>query len=469
MSERLSPKIPAVITEVLVVLLLVFTPLAFGTVQTWAICLVELVCLAMVVVWLIGLALGGGRLRFRFPLGVPVVLFIGLAFAQLVPHFLQGNSAPPSAGYENPLLNISTVSFFSTETWLVKSLCYLGLYLCLTNTLTSRRQIVRVMMAMVLIGFGVSLFGLLQRISKTDKVFWLIKPGSQRTGFMAAFINENHFAGYMGLVIPIAISFIFRYLFRLRETGWRSLLASNDLHKAIVLSFLVIIMIVSVAVSRSRGGLVALLSSLFLLSILLLCRRFHRRRAWVITALMSFSFLMLVWIGLSDLLKVWGTFGRIPHDRSFLRRMEIAQATWRASRDYPLWGSGLGTFAAVFPKYGTLTFQQVSETEAILRTTPHAENDYVQTLLEAGWAGTMIWLVGMAMYFRVAIRTYLTRKRWSISMPAMGGAVSIFAILVHGFSDFNLRIDANVFLAVTIVAMVVNLSKVERGVGASRE
>jgi len=43
----------------------------------------------------------------------------------------------------------------------------------------------------------------------------------------------------------------------------------------------------------------------------------------------------------------------------------------------------------------------------------------------------------------------------------MGGAASIFAILVHGFSEFNFRIDANVFLMVTIVALVVSLSKVE--------
>jgi O-antigen ligase len=139
----------------------------------------------------------------------------------------------------------------------------------------------------------------------------------------------------------------------------------------------------------------------------------------------------------------------------------VARATWRAAQDYPLWGSGLGTFETVFPNYGTLKFEQRSPTRSILRTTPHAENDYLQTLLETGWVGMTMCLLGMVFFFRIALRTYLTRRRWSISMPAMGGAVSVFAILVHSFSDFNLRIDANVFLLVTIVAMVVSLSRVK--------
>ncbi|NQT84468.1 O-antigen ligase family protein [bacterium] len=479
MTEYLRSKSTAVIVQVLLVALLVFTPLAFGTVETWAISVMELVCLVMVAVWLVGFAIGGGadwglrnrgrafrnpkseiRNRMRFPLAGPLVLFTGLVIAQVVPHLLGGNAVPLS---DNPLLNIATTGFFSTKTQLVKLLCYLGLFLCLTNTLTSREQIKRVFMAIVLIGFSVSFFGLLQRVGRADKVFWLIKV--PRGSFMAAFINENHFAGYVELVIPITIAFVLRYVFRLKESGWRRTLASNDFYKAIILSFLAVIMIASLAISESRGGLIAFACSCVFIGIFLLCRQFYRRKAWIITILLAISFLVLVWIGLSDLLKVWGTFGRIPKDSSFLRRMEVTQATWRAVGDYPVWGSGLGTFETVFPKYGTLRFTQRSATRSVLRTTPHAENDYVQTLLETGWAGMTICLLGMIFFFRIAIRTYLNppRRGGSTSLLAMGGAVSILAILVHSFSDFNLRIDANVFLMVTIVAMVVNLSKVGGG------
>lgn len=457
MSEYRHSRASAVIVEVLLVALLIFTPLAFATVQTWAISVMEFVCTLMVVVWLIGFAIDGARVRFRFPLALPVILFLGLAFAQLVPHLLGGDIA---SGSDNPLLNVSTTSVFATKTWFMKLLCYAGLYLCLVNTLTSRRQIIRVLVAVVLIGFGVSSLGLLQRVGGTDKVFWLIQMHPKKIGFMAAFVNENHFAGYMELVIPITIAFVLRYLFRLKKSGWRSLLGSNDLYKAIVFSIFVTIMIVSLAVSKSRGGFVGFLSSLFLITILLVSRRFHRRRAWVIAVLLTLSFLMLAWVGLSDVLREWGTLGHIAKDRSFLRRMEINRATRRAAQDYPLWGSGLGTFETVFPKYGTLKFEEHSGARSILRTTPHAENDYVQTLLEMGWFGLGTCLLGAVLFFRIAIRTYLTRLRWSISLPAMGGAVSIFAIMVHSFSDFHFRVDANVFLMVTIVAMVVNLSKV---------
>ena len=457
MSEYVYPRISAIVVECLLIALLVFTPLAFATVQTWAISVMEFACLAMVAVWLVGVAAEGPNVRFRFPLWAPVVLFVGLVVAQIVPQFA---GVPPGLRNENPFLDFSTTNFFSTKTAFVKLLCYVGLYVCLVNTLTSPRQTTRVLIAVVVIGFAVSFLGLLQRISGTEKVFWAVKVRPGKTGFMATFINENHFAGYMELIIPITVAFVLRFLLRMKETGWRGVLASSDLHKGIVLSFLAILMIVSLAVSRSRGGLVGFLSSCVLMGILLLCRRFHRKKAWVITVLLVLSFSMLAWIGLKDLLKTWGTLGHLPTDQSFKRRMEIVEATWRGSKDYPVWGSGLGTFETVFPNYGTLRYIRLSRDRAILQTTPHAENDYVQTLLETGWVGLSICLLGAGFFLATAIRTYLTRRRRSLSMPAMGGAVSVFAILVHSFSDFNMRIDANVFLIVTITALVMSLSRV---------
>lgn len=458
MNEFLYPKAPAIVVECLLAALLLFTPLAFGTVQTWAISILELGCLAMAAVWLVGFAIGGEGVRLRFPLGIPIVLFSTLVFAQLLPHIL---GMMPSLDNGSVWQKLGTTNFFLTKTAFIKVLCYVALYLCLVNIMTSRRQIVRVLMTVVLIGFGVSFLGLLQRISGTHKLFWLIPARSNR--FMAAFINENHFAGYMELIIPLSIAFVLRYLLRIKESGWRGVLASDDLHKAILFSFLSIIMIVSVAVSQSRGGLIGLLGSLVAIAILLLSRQLHRRRAWVIVALMTLSFLMLVWLGLSDLLKTWGTLSDIPADSSFKRRIEVSEDTWRASKDYPIWGSGLGTFETVYPAYGTLGYRQITRDRGRLITAPHAENDYVQTLLEVGWAGTAICFVGLVLFFAIAIRTYLTRRRRSISMPAMGAVASVFAICVHSVCDFNLRIDANVFLLVTIMAMILSLSRVERG------
>jgi O-antigen ligase len=458
LNEFLYPKAPAVVVECLLVALLLFTPLAFGTVQTWAISILELGCLAMAAVWLVGFAIGGEGVRLRFPLGIPMLLFVALVFAQLLPHIFGASSSLDNGSAWQKL---GTTNFFLTKTAFLKVLCYVALYACLVNTILSRRQIVRVLVAVVLIGFGVSFLGLLQRISGTDKVFWLIEARSSR--FMAAFINENHFAGYMEMVIPLAIAFMLRHLLRIRESGWRGVVASEDLHKAVLFGFLAILMIVSVAVSQSRGGLIGLLGSLVAIAILLLCRQLHRQRAWVIVVLLTLSFLMLVWVGLSDLLKTWETFGDIPGDSSFKRRIEVSEDTWRASKDYPIWGSGLGTFETVFPAYGTLGYRQITRDRGRLITAPHAENDYAQSLLEIGWVGMAICTAGLLMFFGIAIKTYLTRRRRSISMPAMGGAASVFAICVHSVCDFNLRIDANVFLLVTIVAMVVSLSRVERG------
>ncbi len=459
MSRNLPSRTSAVLVEWLLIALLIFTPFAFGTVTVWAISIMELVCLAIVVVWLVGFAGSKSPVPFRFPLAVPLLLFTGLAFAQLLPHLLIG-SAPSRS--DSPLLNVATTNFFSTKTEFVKSLCYLGLYLSVVNTLTSRRQITRILTAIVVVGFGVCFLGLIQKASSADKIFWRVE-GVPHRNFMAAYVNENHFAGYMELVIPVTLAFAMRYLFRLKKNRRRSILASDEFYKGLVLSILAVMMVVSLAISESRGGLIAFVSSLFFMGMLLLCRRAHRRKAWIITVLLLLSFLALFYMGLGNLLKVWGTLGHVSDDTSVARRIEITRDTWKAVQDYPVWGSGLGTFGTVFPNYGTLRFRHGPTSRRVRITVPHAENDYIQTLLEMGWAGMFTCLLGLVLFFRTAIRTYLTRRRLSISLPAMGGATSIFAILVHSFSDFNLRIDANVFLSVTIVAMVVNLARLERG------
>jgi O-antigen ligase len=458
LGRYLYNKTSTIIVEGLLLGLLIFTPLAFGAVQTWSISVMEFAALLMVVVWLVGNGLSGSRERFRFPLAVPLLLFTGLVFAQMLPHLLGHKTLSEEA---DSLVKIGTVNFHATKTTFLKLLCYLGLYLCLCNTITSRKQITRVLTAVILIGFGVAFVGLLQRISGTREVLWWIKMPADRSKFMGSFINENHFAGYMELVIPLTIAYVFRYAFRIRESGWRGVLASEDLHKAFLLAFLVIIMIVALAVSESRGGLIGFLGSLVLVAVLLLSRRFHRGKAWIITALLILSFTMLAWIGLSGLLKRWGTLGNIQEDNSFKRRMEVAESTWNAARDYPVWGSGFGTFRSVFPNYGTLRYTRVNRRRDILQTTHHAENDYAQSLLETGWVGIGILFLGIVLFFRMAIRTYLRRRRRSVSMPAMGAAASVFAILVHSFSDFNMRIDSNAFLLVTIVAMVAGLSRLK--------
>src|SRR5262245_22780247 len=81
-SYRLSDRF----VEAGVLFLLVFTPLAFGTVEPWSEAIAEFMVLGMVVVWLLGMMLRDWELRVELPPGwVPASLFVALIFLQATP------------------------------------------------------------------------------------------------------------------------------------------------------------------------------------------------------------------------------------------------------------------------------------------------------------------------------------------------------------------------------------------------
>lgn len=66
--------------------LLVFTPLAYGTVEPWSEAIAELVVLGMLVTWIAGMVLRHWELRVELPPGwLPAMLFLALVLFQLVP------------------------------------------------------------------------------------------------------------------------------------------------------------------------------------------------------------------------------------------------------------------------------------------------------------------------------------------------------------------------------------------------
>ena len=102
--------------------------------------------------------------------------------------------------------------------------------------------------------------------------------------------------------------------------------------------------------------------------------------------------------------------------------------------DYPVAGTGLGTFEWAFNGYQrqgeSLVFRQ-------------AHNDYVQVLSETGLVGAALlaWALGVFL-LRILVpvlRGVDGEPRWT----SIGAAAAVFALIVHSTVDFNLQIPAN--------------------------
>ncbi|HWR20970.1 MAG TPA: hypothetical protein VN444_03815, partial [Verrucomicrobiae bacterium] len=191
--------------------LLIFTPLAFGTVEAWSIAVAELLVLSMGVVWIIRMIVEG-RIHFeKTSCNLPIILFLILMLFQMVPMPMTviKHLSPTAyvmyrqASSLNPEIGWRTISLDPTATRkeFVEVLTYAILFWVILNNFRQRHQIEAI--AAIIIGVGVFLavFGIFQKYYWNGKIYWVRKlPGySQPFG---PYVNRNHFAGYMEMVIP---------------------------------------------------------------------------------------------------------------------------------------------------------------------------------------------------------------------------------------------------------------------------
>ena len=104
--------------------------------------------------------------------------------------------------------------------------------------------------------------------------------------------------------------------------------------------------------------------------------------------------------------------------------------TLRLAADFPLFGSGFGTLAEIYPRYQTVY--------AGMRVV-HAHNDWVQLLAEGGLAGTLAVLALIGGYGAAVKRLGRRRDREAVAL-ALGGLAGLVAFLLHSFTEFNAHI-----------------------------
>src|SRR5256712_700904 len=201
-------------------------------------------------------------------------------------------------------------------------------------------------------------------------------------------------------------------------------------------SFVLVIGLVGIIFSRSRGGILASTFSVVFMAIL--AQLTIKRKAWMlgVFALLICAAGYGIWIGLDPVLARFEAVrganyfeieGRVPVWRDSLRLV----------RDYPLTGTGLGTFELSFRHYQTTMVELDFD---------HAHNDYLEFTSNTGVPGAALLflpvlylLIKMIGCFLGDSRTY----RRAIVLACVGSTV---ALLVHSVMDFNLQIPANALI-----------------------
>lgn len=452
--------------------LLVFSPLPVASVHEWSILVIQLAVLAMVgfYVWMKDRPEPNEHLAkaTRWP-GILFLAFFVFLVVQFMPlpKFLVGFLSPSAPTYlekygpsfsEMKFTSLSLLPAYTFQRTL-ELLAYFLLGYLVLRTITRRQQIIRIYSLLVALGAFEAFYGLYELTNKSPRLLFYRKIHNLDS-VTGTFVNRNHLSGYLEMILPLTIGLIISRvdLFSLRELSFRERLArfaERGLAINLLLSLAVVLMAVAIIFSKSRSGVFILVFTFILFlgftAIYAETRGFRKKR---IRRLLQVIFAIIVILSLY--VGIDATLARFSLDKILEEGRPTYWAnTLRTFAAYPLFGTGLGTFGALYPP-----MEGGAEGPVAL---VHAHNDYLEYLSELGAIGFLLLFGGILWMAIMSFVTWRERRHPEVKGLALGGIVAIVNILIHSLTDFNLHIPANLVLFAVLLPLTLVTAFYKRG------
>ena len=479
----------------------------------WSLAVTALIVLALVALWLFK-EIYRGTFTFTWtPLNLPILAFVILTLFQLVPlppgllHFfspatvdvvkttgnddyeniskilkndntatsLMDNQVLSHDNVQNKRWHSITLYRHASKVELFRLLIYIGVFFLIVNNVHSKHQIFQIILSTIFSALTISFLGILQYVSKTERVFWLLDI--KRTNFFGTFSNRDHFACYMAMFIPLIFGLlIIEFLHHTdKEPSSRHKPSSiTSVHKALFYVFAIVIMLSSLFLARSGGAAYTIMISFLLFAGIMQYRKRLRKLSWMFVPLFIVVFGMLLWIGIRPVVEKLSTTMNVDNP-SLTARLEFWKDTLSAVKDFPVFGVGIGVFPFIYPHYSTVPL----ELRGFIN---HAHNEYLELMLETGTIGFLIILWALYRFIKDTAfhhvigltngigHTQTYHKKFGIKESfkkrndpfiigtAMGGIIGVISMSIHNIVDFNFHVPAcafllSVLLGITMVAV----------------
>jgi O-antigen ligase len=280
--------------------------------------------------------------------------------------------------------------------------------------------------------------GTIQRLSGTRDLLWMVRPRFNDTAAaqFGPFNYRSNGAQYLNLIWPLALAFWWSLHHHSRRKFGQG--------AEFVLLPATALIIAGPIISSSRGGIAVALAQT--IATMLIFAYAFRRAAWkiaVAATVMAVVVGMAVWLQWDFLVKRFNENTL----NTMSGRTEIYENAEKILNDFPLWGTGPGTFAAVYQLYrgdpGQLWYV-------------HAHDDYLQTLTTFGRVGFSVLCV---MLVAVAVHWFVGRGIPTSVYFAIFLWVAISGCLLHAKFDFPLQIYAILLVFLTNCAILTTLSR----------
>ncbi len=307
------------------------------------------------------------------------------------------------------------------------------IFVVVRNNLGGSRPLRRLAIVAVANGALLSLFALVQFFSSPPTwVYWTYPSMGSVFG---PFICRNHFPFYINMCIGLGLGLL-----------W-SRRSSRLLHDPVSLQICLALalMLSSVAFSLSRGGFLALVGGFGLCVLVKIKQSSQYLRPGAALLTLALVVGVLGWFGIAQiqarLSTLWGGSSILES------RMPLWVQSLSIIKDFPLWGSGYGTYQFVNPLYPV-------EVKLADQTFEHVHNDYLEMLVEGGIIGFLLNLLAIGLVFRLSFRALAVHKGHGAGGLALGALFGFTTVVIQSFVDFGIHIPAITLLAAVLAAQL---------------
>jgi O-antigen ligase len=312
---------------------------------------------------------------------------------------------------------------------LLRLLSYAGIFF-LSMLLCRERSRAHAAIKLVSFSGGIyATYGLVIFWSGNKTILWFSK-WAYLQDLTGPFVNRNSFATYLGLCTLATICYLVLTFEQLDLSRYGHNKLARVIEYASARAPIIVylfILITALFLTHSRGGLLSTLAGILALVIAIASapslERF-RRLGWLVSLL---AIILIALFISGDF-----TLQRLTEiDSNGEGRLTVYELTAQAIHDYPLFGTGFGSFAYIFPFY---------RSPAITLFFDFAHNDYLQNLLELGIPISVCLFAVVCWLVILCVRGIRVRRRDAI-YPCLGIAASVLVAL-HATIDFSLEIPA---------------------------
>ncbi|MGD2087743.1 MAG: O-antigen ligase family protein [Candidatus Aminicenantes bacterium] len=343
---------------------------------------------------------------------------------------------------------------FETLVYGLQFLVFGLFFLVIVNIKLRKREMISLLNIAALSAVIQIIFAFLKYVQGNRYFFlFFLETESYQDRLTGTLGNSDHFAFYLEMILPLILSLFFvnlRFFERSRSLREKILSIVNE-RKRIIFYFIAAVLLgVGVILTGSRGGVSTMILSIIIFALFSAYLRFSANVQQKLKIIFTLILVAVLLIGVHNTVERFMKT-QVEKEGRFKTRWP---GTITMISDFPLFGTGFGTFRYSYYLY---------DNEGGISWTTHAHNDYLEVFSDGGIAGGILLLSLPGMIMVSIYKMWWKRRHPEVKMLGLGIIVSLFAVLFHSIFDFALRIPANAFIFVFVLALgvkIVNYRKV---------